>query len=164
MAFCSKCGAQVNDGAGFCQACGTAVSAAGTAPAVPMSAPPPPAASAGMTNNVAGLLCYILGIVTGVVFLLIEPYKSNRFVRFHAFQSIFYWLACFAVVIVWRQIIVGMLFSGGGLAGLGMFGLLYALVRLAMFGGWIFLMIKAYNNEEFRLPIIGDLAAKQAGI
>ena len=117
-----------------------------------------------MTNNVAGLLCYAFGIISAVIFLVIDPYKNIRFVRFHAFQSLFYSLACFAVVIVWGQIIVGMLFAGGGLAGLGMFGLLYALVRLAMFGGWIFLMIKAYNNEEFRLPIIGDLAAKQAGI
>src|ERR1700742_3051445 len=164
MAFCSKCGTQVNDGSSFCQVCGTAVAGAGAASTIPMSAPPPAAASAGMTNNVAGLLCYAFGIISAVIFLVINPYKNIRFVRFHAFQSLFYSLACFAVVIVWGQIIVGMLFAGGGLAGLGMFGLLYALVRLAMFGGWIFLMIKAYNNEEFRLPIIGDLAAKQAGI
>lgn len=164
MAFCSKCGVQVNDGSSFCQACGTAVAGAAAGSAIPLSAPPPPMANAGMTNNVAGLLCYILGIITGIIFLVLEPYKSNRFVRFHAFQSIFYWLVCFAFLMIWGQIIVGMVLSGGGLAGFGMFGLLYALVRLAMFGGWIFLMIKAYNNEEFRLPIIGDLAAKQAGI
>jgi uncharacterized membrane protein len=162
MAFCSKCGTQVNEGASFCQACGAAASGAGVASAIPMGAPPV-AASAGMTNNVAGLLCYILGIITGVIFLVIDPYKNNRFVRFHAFQSIFFWLACFAFWIVWSQILVGMLFSGGGLGMLGMFGLFFTLVRLAMFGCWIFLMIKAYNNEEFRLPIIGDLAAKQAG-
>lgn len=162
MAFCSKCGVQVNDGSSFCQACGTAVAGAGAASAIPMSAPPP-AASAGMTNNVAGLLCYILGIVTGVIFLVIDPYKNNRFVRFHAFQSIFYWLACFAFWIIWSQVFIGMFFSSGGLGMFGMFALFFTLIRLAMFACWIFLMVKAYNNEEFKLPFIGDLAAKQAG-
>ncbi len=158
MAFCSKCGVQVNDGSSFCQACGTAVAGAAAGSAIPMSAPPP-MATIGMANNVAGALCYILWVVTGVIFLVIEPYKNNKFVRFHAFQSIFYWLACTAVWIVWRE-----LFFSGGLLTLGFFGLTYMVLRLAMIGCWIFLMVKAYNNEEFRLPIIGDLAAKQAGI
>lgn len=163
MAFCSKCGVQVNDGAGFCQACGVAVAGAGAASAIPMAPPPPAGASAGMTNNVAGLLCYAFGIISAVIFLVIDPYKNIRFVRFHAFQSLFYSAVCIVFLIVWSWLIVGIFLSGGGIGGLGLFGLI-GLVRLAMFGGWIFLMIKAYNNEEFRLPIIGDLAAKQAGI
>jgi uncharacterized membrane protein len=163
MAFCSKCGAQNNDGAGFCAACGTPL-AAGTAQsgAVPMNVPPP-AASAGMANNVAGLLCYILGIITAIVFLVLDPYKNNRFVRFHAFQSLFFSLACIAISMVLSWVFIGAAMSGGGLGMAGMFGLLFGLIRIAMFACWIFLMFKAYNNEEFRLPIIGDLAAKQAG-
>jgi uncharacterized membrane protein len=166
MAFCSKCGGQLNAGSSFCPACGVAVAEPGIAQpgvsAVTAGAAVVPA-RAGMTNNVAGMLCYILGIITGVIFLVLEPYKSNRFVRFHAFQSIFFWVACFAFWMIWSQVLVGMFISGGGLGMLGMFGLFFTLVRLAMFVGWIFLMIKAYNNEEFKLPIIGDLAAKQAG-
>jgi uncharacterized membrane protein len=166
MAFCSKCGGQLNAGSSFCPACGAAV-AESVAPPPSVSAVPAGSAtlpvSAGMTNNVAGMLCYILGIVTGVIFLVLEPYKNNRFVRFHAFQSIFFSVACYVFLVVWSRILIGMFLSGGGLPVLGLFGVTYTLIRLAMFVGWIFLMIKAYNNEEFKLPIIGDLAAKQAG-
>jgi uncharacterized membrane protein len=165
MAFCSKCGAQLAAGSGFCGACGTAVAGQGAAPAQGAAAVPAPAAapSAGMTNNVAGLLCYILGVVTGVIFLVIEPYKNNRFIRFHAFQSIFFWVVCVGFWMIWSWLIVGMFFATGGLGMLGFIGLLFTLIRLAMLAAWIFLMYKAYNNEEFKLPIIGDLAAKQAG-
>jgi uncharacterized membrane protein len=170
MAFCSKCGAQLSAGSGFCAACGAPVSMQGGsaspgASAAPASEPPVTAApaSAPMANNVAGMLCYILGVITGIIFLVIEPYKNNRFVRFHAFQSIFFWVVCCAFWIVWRQVVVGLFFAGGGLGLLGFLGLLFGLVELAMFAAWIFLMYKAYNNEEFKLPIIGDLAAKQAG-
>ncbi len=161
MAFCSKCGGQLNAGSSFCPACGAPVTEPVAPPPGVSAVPANPAlvpASAGLTSNVAGMLCYILGIVTGVIFLVLEPYKNSRFVRFHAFQSIFYWVACTAVWVVWREV-----FFSGGLLMLGFWGLTYAVLRLAMFVGWIFLMIKAYNNEEFKLPIIGDLAAKQAG-
>ncbi|HKD78360.1 MAG TPA: zinc-ribbon domain-containing protein [Candidatus Angelobacter sp.] len=170
MAFCSKCGAQLAAGSGFCGSCGAAVAgtnvaSASGAPASGAAAAPaqPASASAGMTNNVAGMLCYILGIVTGIVFLVIEPYKNNRFIRFHAFQSIFYWVVCFGFWMIWSWLIVGMFLSAGSLGMWGFIGLVFTLIRLAMFAGWIFLMFKAYNNEEFKLPVIGDLAAKQAG-
>ena len=166
MAFCAKCGAQLNAGSGFCGACGAAVAgvttATGGAASAPAPAGAPAAANTGITNNVAGALCYILGIITGIIFLVIDPYKSNRFVRFHAFQSIFFWVVCFGFWMIWSYLFVTMLFT----PGLGMWGLINLvglIVRLAMFAAWIFLMYKAYSNEEFKLPIIGDLAAKQAG-
>jgi uncharacterized membrane protein len=165
MAFCAKCGAQLTAGSGFCGACGAAVAGQSVAPGSGAAAVPaqPATTSAPMSNNVAGLLCYILGIITGIIFLVIEPYKNNRFVRFHAFQSIFFWVVCFAFWMIWSSVIVGMIFSTGGLGMLGFIGLLFTVIRLAMFAAWIFLMYKAYNNEEFKLPFIGDLAAKQAG-
>jgi uncharacterized membrane protein len=165
MAFCSKCGAQLAAGSGFCGSCGTAVAGQSVTPSSGVAAAPaqPAPASAGMTNNVAGMLCYILGVITGVIFLVLEPYKNNRFIRFHAFQSIFFWVACFGFWMIWSWLIVGMIFSTGGLGMLGFIGLVFTLVRLAMLAAWIFLMYKAYNNEEFKLPFIGDLAAKQAG-
>ncbi len=164
MAFCSKCGAQLAAGSGFCGSCGAAVAGQSVTPSSGVAAAPaqPAAASVGMTNNVAGMLCYILGIVTGIVFLVLEPYNKNRFVRFHAFQSIFFWIACFAFYVVWRFVFLSLLFTPGiGLWGL--LGLIWLVIELAMIAAWIFLMYKAYNNEEFKLPFIGDLAAKQAG-
>jgi uncharacterized membrane protein len=130
-------------------------SAAGgpTAPAVPGTA---------MASNVAGLLCYILGFITGIIFLVIEPYKNDKFVRFHAFQSIFFnvalivfWIAYSILASILTLVSVGIL--GLVMAGLGL------LISLAAFAYWIFLMYKAYNNELYKIPFIGDLATKQAG-
>lgn len=164
MAFCAKCGAELAAGSGFCGACGAAVAGQGVAQSSgAAAAPAQPAASAGITNNVAGALCYILGVITGVIFLVIEPYKNNRFIRFHAFQSIFFWVVCVAFWMIWSWVIVGMLFATGGLGLLEVIGLLFIVIRLAMLAAWVFLIYKAYNNEEFKLPFIGDLAAKQAG-
>ncbi|HEV2418667.1 MAG TPA: zinc-ribbon domain-containing protein, partial [Terriglobia bacterium] len=87
MAFCPKCGTQVDAGAAFCKSCGASTGGLWSGGA---AAPPPPGAgSTPMTSNVAALLTYILGFITGIIFLVIEPYKRDPFVRFHAFQSIF---------------------------------------------------------------------------
>ena len=115
-----------------------------------------------MSSNVAGLLTYILGFITGIIFLVIEPYKNDRFVRFHAFQSIFFnvalivfWIAYTIVASILGFVSLGILAVVMGLVGL--------LISLAILAYWIFLMYKAYNNELYRIPFIGDLAAKQAG-
>lgn len=127
------------------------------------SAPTPtPVASSGMGNNVAGLLCYLFGWLGGLIFLLIDPYKGNRFVRFCAFQSIFLDVAI--VAIAFGLGILGFLLAivTRGFGGLLML-LIWPLFWLAFLGTKIFLMIKAYGNQEFKLPVIGDLASKQAG-
>ena len=128
--------------------------------ASPTPTPSAPA-SAPMASNVAGLLCYVPALITGIIMLLIEPYKNDKFVRFHAFQSIFFGVFYIAVWMVWRVLVVGLLFTGG-LAGFGIIGMLFWLIELAFFGLWVLLVYKAYNNEQFKLPVIGDLAAKQA--
>jgi uncharacterized membrane protein len=155
MAFCAKCGAQLAEGVVFCGSCGAPVGAApGAAPA---------AASSGMASNVAGLLTYILGFITGIIFLVIDPYKNDKFVRFHAFQSIF-----FNVAIVAFWIAYTILSTILGIVSFGVVGILMALVglviSLAILVYWIFLMYKAYNNEQYMIPYIGQLAAKQAGL
>jgi uncharacterized membrane protein len=124
------------------------------------SAPTPtPAASSGMTNNMVGALCYFAGWITGVIFLVIEPYKNDKFVRFHAFQSIFFNVALIGVYIVFM--ILGVVLSA---IHLGVLLIpLWLILAVGIFGSWLFLMWKAYSNEQFKLPIIGDLAAKQAG-
>jgi len=162
MAFCAKCGAQLNAGSGFCGACGAAVAGQSVTTSTGAAPAQPTTASTGMTNNVAGALCYLVGFITGIVFLVLEPYNKNRFVRFHAFQSIIFSVVCIVFSMIWSWIFVSLLFT----PGLGMWGLMsliFLIIRLAMFAAWVFLMYKAYNNEEFKLPIIGDIAAKQAG-
>ena len=66
-----------------------------------------PAVGAGLTPNVAGALAYLVGAITGILFLVIDPFKTDRFVRFHAFQSIFFNLAWIGFWILWT--IVGLM-------------------------------------------------------
>jgi uncharacterized membrane protein len=167
MAFCPKCGASVAADASFCPSCGNnlAAAAAGT-PATPVTpGPPPPPLTTGSTalsSNVAATLSYVLGFITGIIFLVLEPYKNDRFVRFHAFQSIFFSVVWIAFSIVWGVITATFIFGLGGLFHL--FWMLWVLVRLALLVIWIVLMYKAYNREMFMLPVIGPMAAKQAGV
>ncbi|MBI2468030.1 MAG: DUF4870 domain-containing protein [Candidatus Rokubacteria bacterium] len=115
-----------------------------------------------MAPNVAGLLAYVLGLITGVIFLVIEPYKNDRFVRFHAFQSIFFNIAVIVVMIGWMILSLLLAALTGGVLALIMFPLTL-LIQLGILVYWIFLMYKAYNNERHMIPFIGELAAKQAG-
>jgi uncharacterized membrane protein len=149
------------EGTTFCGSCGAAVGGAPVGGAAP--ATPPAAASTGMTSNVAGCLAYILGFITGIIFLVLDPYKNDKFVRFHAFQSIFYNVVVIGFIIVWSilSIILGLV-SMGFLAGI-MF-LISLFIHLFFLGFAIFMMYKAYQNELYKAPIIGALAAKQAGL
>jgi uncharacterized membrane protein len=123
------------------------------------SAPTPtPASSSGMGNNVAAALSYIT--IVGIIFLFIEPYNKIRFVRFHAFQSIFFCVAAIAIEIGWMILTTILTMISRGFLGL----ILFPLSLLIYFGivvAWVVLVVKAYGNQEFKLPIIGELAAKQ---
>lgn len=166
MAFCPNCGAQVSGT--FCPNCGTNVTAAanaGTAGAGPAgaagagyAAPPPPVATAGgMSENVAGALCYLLGLITGIIFLVIAPYNQNKFVRFHAFQAIF---GHIAFIVFWIAYTIVGTFLAILTHGFGF--ILFPLFGLLVFILWLYLMYSAYNYKKVKLPIIGDLAEKQA--
>ncbi|HTN26385.1 MAG TPA: DUF4870 domain-containing protein [Burkholderiales bacterium] len=101
--------------------------------------------SSGMDQNVAGLLCYVAGWITGLIFFLIE--KENRFVRFHAMQSII----TFGGLTV-LSIALGMI-PFVNLVVLPILGILQLIL-------WIVLMVKAYQGQLFKLPVIGDMAEK----
>ena len=101
--------------------------------------------SSGMDQNVAGLLCYVAGWITGLIFFLIE--KENRFVRFHAMQSII----TFGGLTV-LSIALGMI-PFINLVVLPILGILQLIL-------WIVLMVKAYQGQLFKLPMIGDIAEK----
>ena len=139
MAFCKACGQEIGT-ANFCPKCGANQSAA---PAYP--APPPAAApTEGMAENVAGLLCYAVGWVTGIIFLLID---KRPFVKFHAAQSIVVFGGLHIISIMLR-------FMHFFLLGFG----LHAVIWLASCVLWIVLMIKAFQHEMFRVPIAADIA------
>ena len=71
-------------------------------------------ASTGLSTHAAGALAYLAGAITGILFLVIDPYKTDRFVRFHAFQSIFFNIAWFALWIVWMMVgfVLGVITKG----------------------------------------------------
>ncbi|MCD5384261.1 DUF4870 domain-containing protein [candidate division WOR-3 bacterium] len=102
--------------------------------------------SLGLDENIEGLLCYVLGWITGIVFLVLE--KENKFVKFHAMQSLVTFLVLFVVSLVIGMIpFVGVIIS----PLIGLLGLIL----------WILLMYTAFKGERFKLPIVGDFAEKQ---
>lgn len=114
------------------------------------------ASSTGLASNVAGALCYILGIITGVLFLIIE--KNDRFVRFHAAQSI-----TVSIVMIALSIVLSIVSSV--LAFVPVLGWLLALLLAIVIGFgsfvlWIVLMWRAYQGKEWETPVAGPLARK----
>lgn len=109
----------------------------------------------GLSENAAGGLAYIT-VIPAIIFLLVEPYNRSTYVRFHAWQCIF-------LAVAWVVVDVALAIFGSFLAFFRLltFGL-YPLVALAMLILWIMVLIKAFNGERFKLPIIGALAEKAA--
>lgn len=123
--------------------------------------PAPAASTGGLDENVAAALCYALGLLSGIAFLVIEPFNRNKTIRFHAFQSIFFavgyivfWIIFSIFTAILRSLLNYSLWFIPNLLSLGL--------SLAFFGIWLFLMYKAYNRERFKIPVLGDLAEKQA--
>lgn len=151
MAFCAKCGAQVADGTPFCGSCGAAVG--GAAPVVATST------GGGLTPNVAGALAYVT-IIPAILFLVMEPYNKDRFIRFHSFQCLFFAATMFVASIV--VMILGFILAFVPVLGWILDLILWATLWLGSIALVIFLIYKAYNNEKFMLPVIGNLAEQQA--
>ena len=148
MAFCSNCGAAVEGR--FCAQCGSPVTPA--AEAGPAAVPTPLPAAAGLTDNVAGALCYALLLITGVLFLVMAPYNQNRAVRFHALQSI---LLHVAMILAW--------YAGVVVLNAIHLGFLLIPLFLACVALWLYMMISTYHGKTVVLPVIGPFAQQQAG-
>lgn len=120
-----------------------------------------PANSGDLSENVASALCYLVGFITGIVFLVLEPYNRNRNIKFHAWQSIFLNVGMIALMIGLSILSIIL-----GAISLGILTILMTVVMLVIylgfFGLWLFLMWKAYNGQKLVLPIIGPLAESQA--
>jgi uncharacterized membrane protein len=112
-----------------------------------------------MDEKVAGLLCYVLGWVTGLIFYFID---KRPYVRFHAAQSIVVF-AGLQIISIILGTVFGVSLLAGGLAGFSMGYALYGLVNLAGIVLWILLMVKAYQGERFRVPVAADIAEKLFG-
>ena len=141
--FCAACGGQMADNAAACPACGKAAgqSAGGGAAAAPA------AAGGGLADNVAGGLAYIT-IIPAIIFLVVEPYSKNKFVKFHAFQCLGLAVVSIALWIVNVVPVIGWI--------LGLVG------HLAVFVVWVICVIKAFQGGKFKIPVLGDFAEKQA--
>ena len=109
-----------------------------------------------MADNLASMLCYILGFITGIIFLVLEPYNKNRAIRFHAFQSIFLSVGLFAIRLVLLTVLPF------GFYGFGIWAMLWTIFNLACFVLYLYMLIMAYQGKTIVLPVIGPLAQKQA--
>ena len=148
MAYCKSCGNEIAENAEICPKCGvrnstTAVVGKGKT-------------SMGLDENVAGALCYVLGFITGIIFLVME--KDSKFVKFHAVQSIIVSLALWAV----NMVITSILFATFSYSMWGIIGMVSSLISIAGLIIWIMMILKAYQGEKFKLPIAGDIAEKQS--
>ena len=151
MAFCNQCGAQVADGTTTCAAC------AGRAPA---ATPAATTASGGaMADNVAGMLAYIT-IIPSIIFLVMEPYNKNRFVRFHSVQNLFFFGAMIACWIAFT--FLSMVLAFIPILGHLVIALLWFVLAIGSFVLWILMLLKANGGQMWKVPVIGDMAEKQA--
>ena len=127
--------------------------------------PPVAAASGGIAPNVAAMLIYLpvcfIGLICAILFgFMLDPYKQNRFIRFHADQSIALHVAYIVIFIAW--LIVSFILTAIG----RIFALITFPINMLLCLGFLILMIvcmvKAYGNATFKVPVIGDWAEKQA--
>jgi len=143
--YCSKCGAENPDGAQFCSKCGAELGAA-AAPAEG-GAKPEAETTVGLSPNVAGLLCYVLTWVTGIIFVVLE--KKSTFVKFHAWQSIMTFGVLFVAYLIFFWIpVIGWIIA--------------ILIGILSFILWIILLIQAGTGKMWKVPWAGNWAEKQA--
>lgn len=141
--FCPKCGTENPDDAKLCLKCGAALGAVPASSGASASSE----TSTGLAPNVAGLLCYVAGWITGIVFVVLE--KKSTFVKFHAWQSIM----TFGVLTVVQIIVTLIPFVGWVLS---------PLVWILMLVLWVILLIQAGTGKMWKLPWVGNWAEKQA--
>ena len=156
--FCPKCGTENPDGTSFCSKCGASF-AAGAAP-TGGAGQPEAESTTGLSANVAGLLCYVLTWLTGIIFVVIE--KKSTFVKFHAWQSIMVFGVLTVAQIVFSGILVAIAaatFSPGLAAFAGVISILIWILMVIL---WIVLIIMAGTGRMWKVPGAGNWAEKMA--
>ncbi len=154
MPFCTNCGAKVDSAAAFCGNCGTAQP---QSQAQSQSGPqrPPGDILDSISDRTACVLCYVpvLGVIPAIVVLASHKFRRNFRVRFNAFQSVY-------LFVTWLIVSSALPVLMFGFPGWGLEHALIAAMKFALFICWIYLLVKAANQEEVRLPVLGDLAAR----
>jgi uncharacterized membrane protein len=108
---------------------------------------PPQPATSGLSDTAAGALAYIT-IIPAIIFLLVEPYNRNSFVKFHAWQCIFLYVVGFVVGFVNVIPILGQI--------------VFLIAMVGLFVVWLMALLKALKGEKWEIPVIGKYAAQQA--
>jgi len=147
---CPDCAAQMPQSAAFCPGCGRSMQIESASKQ-----------KVGLLGeNFAGALAYIT-FLPAIIFLLLDPYRRNPFVRVHSVQCLLFWLASVVVAVLLRLAVLVLLFipAVGPLLAV----LLTATVALAAVISWIVLLVKALQGERFRFPVIGQLAEQYSG-
>ncbi len=154
MPVCPNCNSRLSETARFCTNCGAAIGAGDQASgdAVDITHPKTFEPVSGIPENIAAALSYF--VVPAAVFLLLEPFKRNRFVRFHSFQCLIT-----VGVLIFVHFALLLLARALPLIALPLIGL----VMLAEFTVWLLLLVKTYQGEIFKLPFVGNLAEQLAG-
>ena len=149
LTACPHCAAQMPETAAFCPGCGRPMQTEERAQGKVGPLPEP----------VAGALAYFT-FIPAIVFLVVEPYKKNRFVRFHSFQCLLLWGA--AILVATALKLAGMLLFIIPVLGPLLVVLVWTVVGFGTVVIWLVLVVKAFQGLMFRLPLVGDFAAQQA--
>lgn len=154
MPYCVQCGTQVRDNDRFCAVCGLAQTPPG-ATAPPPGAPRDPLS--GISSRNASLLCYIpmVGWIAALVMLASARFRRDSDVRFNAFQGLYLFVAW--LIIDW-VVSPFLMFPFGD--DFGTRHLLPRLLKMAVFGVWIFMIVKISQGHSYRLPVLGELAER----
>ncbi len=150
MPYCCQCGKSVGDRDVFCAFCGGRQPVHAGAAADYMN---------GITPRTAALLCYIpfVGWIAAIVVLAAARFRYHHTVRFHAFQGLYLFVAWLVVDLVLAPFFAfGFFWTGPHFPHFAVSGLL----KLVIFGTWIFMMVKVSHDDNFKLPIVGELAEK----
>lgn len=154
MAYCVQCGNQVGDTDQFCGRCGTRQQGTG-------AVPPPRAGARGdfwsnLSSKNTALLCYIpwVGWIASIAILATERFRNDARMRFHAFQGLYIFVAWLMV----EWVVQPFMGFPGFAMGWPIYRTIPRILQLLVFGSWIFMLIKVSNDEDYRLPIVGELA------
>ncbi len=158
MPYCCQCGTVVGAADIYCASCGVRQPLGPSSPHAASPLPPPQDYLSGISPRTASLLCYVpvVGWLAAIVVLASARFRYDSKVRFNAFQGLYLFVAW--LIVDW--VLSPMLWWPGHLGGPHAFRVIPALMKAVVFGAWIFMIIKASQDELFKLPILGDLAEK----
>lgn len=146
--YCTQCGTAVDAAAAYCYHCGA-----------PQQRPPEYIDPIGrISDRTASILCYVpvFGVIPSIIFLASQKYRHNAKVRFNAFQSLYLFVAFLVVSIVLPP------FFWFSFGHMGLHGVFLPALKAVVFVCWVYLLVKAAQEQQVHLPVIGDLAARSA--